>query len=354
MGKMLTLFALIAVMAAFVSCGGNGDGGDDQYPENEETYAEDQAPEIVVEVFIDEQGKPEPISTYEELWSGPVRGVWNGNIWTSGYIGLYFYLPEGWEYAGDEELVELLGIDAVFMPGETDGSWETEHAVFHDMWAVDLEAGSAVLVYIERMPFYSFGAEEFVQYSVELFRQLGIYANADAKPRQMGGYQWVGFEFYSDGTSHNVVHFVRAIDGFAVIILVQTIEDDCGVDDILQLFGYVGGAPEPSWEPLGSVLRVVLGEPRLPALEKPDASHPLVGKWAWNVYNGFVYNFLADGTGTRGLTGELEHFTWESYGSHLVIRLPLTDESWTFVIDGDVLIIDSRQEPGLVWRYVRQ
>ena len=307
--------------------------------------------------------EPEPLAQFAELWSRPYRGAWNGNIWTSEYLGLYFYLPRGWEHASDEEISKFLDFDTARAPDGagmtvTDEFWEMEDAALSDMKAIELETLSSVSVAMERMPELGFGVEEFIKYNIELFDQFAPNVNADVEPRQIGAFEWAGFEFYTDATGpgNNITHFVRVIDGFAVIILVQIFDDYGGtVDDFLRLFGYVGDAPEPSWEPLGSIMRGILMDGFIiPALEQPDSSHPLVGTWSWNLDSGFVYNFYGDGTGTRGFDDEIESFTWETSGDHLVIRLPFMDESWTFSINGIMLTIDSRQVAGMAWRYIRR
>ena len=305
---------------------------------------------------------PEPEDDFDdELQVGPVRGVWNGNIWTSEYIGLYFYLPKGWEFASDVEIADMLGFDAATVSNgvgmaATDEFWEM--AVLYDLWAFDLETATAVSVLIEKMPDLDFGVEEFIEYNARLILQFETDVNTDVEPRQIGGFEWAGIEFYSDAISsrHNNSHFVRVVDGFAVVILVQTF-DDYGdtVDNFLQLFGCIGDAPEPSWEPVGSIMwGQMMDGLRQYGLEKPDAYHPLVGTWEWDLDGRFVYSFFAGGNGTRGFGGETESFLWGSSGDHLVIRLLFMDESWTFAISGDLLTIDSRQVAGLAWRYFRQ
>ena len=37
---------------------------------------------------------------------------------------------------------------------------------------------------------------------------------------------------------------------------------------------------------------------------------PLVGQWSWPEGPDFVYTFEADGTGSRGIPGQMETFNW--------------------------------------------
>ena len=363
--KMILLFLFVVLV---VSCGG---GSQNDYAEDldasvAEAYAEVPEPvdvEPEEEPLGDETDELISIEPDNELWGRPVRGMWDGNIWTSEYLGLYFYLPEGWEFASDEEIVDILGLGSALILGAagmaiTDEFWEGINAVLYDMLAFDLESGSNIQVLIERMPSIDFGVREVIEYNAELLPHFGMNVNIDVEPRQIGGLEWEGFEAYMDefGFRQDMTYYLRVVDGFAVAILVTTYNDyGKTVDDYLRLFGYIGDAPEPSWEPTGSIRwDEMMDELRHPALEQPDDSHPLVGTWEWNLDREFVYNFMADGTGTRGFPGAIESFTWETSDDHLVIRLTLMDESWTFTISGDNLRIDSRQVAGMTWSYIRQ
>ena len=87
----------------------------------------------------------------------------------------------------------------------------------------------------------------------------------------------------------------------------------------------------------------------------------LAGTWTWDVDSSFQYIFNADGTGSRGFTGAVETFTWSTRsGDELRLRRnnapsgEITNERWTYTIDGNVLTIDSRQVSGMTFSYIRQ
>jgi len=93
-----------------------------------------------------------------------------------------------------------------------------------------------------------------------------------------------------------------------------------------------------------------------------SADEELVGTWAWDNMHAWVYNFNADGTGTRGMEGSMESFTWEVAANN-ELRLDrgvgapageIRNERWTYSIAGDVLTIDSLQEAGMSFSYIRQ
>ena len=88
---------------------------------------------------------------------------------------------------------------------------------------------------------------------------------------------------------------------------------------------------------------------------------PLIGTWAWDGDDSFVYIFNADGTGRRGFPFTMTDFTWSTNGSQLNINLAgstflfgVRNEHWAFSIVDDVLTIDSLQAYDLVFSYIKQ
>ena len=87
---------------------------------------------------------------------------------------------------------------------------------------------------------------------------------------------------------------------------------------------------------------------------------PIVGTWAWDDDDGYIYIFNADGTGQRGFPRRMDSFNWFTAGTELRIdrhgHLPagvIRHELWTFTINGDILTLASRQEASLVFSYNR-
>jgi len=89
--------------------------------------------------------------------------------------------------------------------------------------------------------------------------------------------------------------------------------------------------------------------------------HELVGTWAWDIGNAFLYVFNADGAGRRGTETSVETFEWRTEGDLLMIDLvdsPYVDETllnqrWTFVISNNSLTITSRQVADMEFTYIR-
>lgn len=85
---------------------------------------------------------------------------------------------------------------------------------------------------------------------------------------------------------------------------------------------------------------------------------PLVGTWGWLDMPEWVYIFNPDGTGRRGVDA-VQSFTWIVDGNNLYLHLDdaslftLAVEEWTFLFEGDVLILSSRQVLGMTYVYTR-
>ena len=82
--------------------------------------------------------------------------------------------------------------------------------------------------------------------------------------------------------------------------------------------------------------------------------HPLIGTWAWDNDDAFIYEFRPDGTVTRGFDGTRAELYWYTFGNNLLIDVGFMIEHWTFTIEDGVLTIVSAQVPGLTWSYIWQ
>ena len=80
----------------------------------------------------------------------------------------------------------------------------------------------------------------------------------------------------------------------------------------------------------------------------------IVGTWACMEAGARLYNFYADGEGTRGFNPVQEPFQWRTEGdNHLIITTSAEEESWTYILSGNMLTIVNRQNPGMEYSYLR-
>ena len=86
----------------------------------------------------------------------------------------------------------------------------------------------------------------------------------------------------------------------------------------------------------------------------PAVNLDLVDTWHYDGATPWRYNFYADGTGTMGLLGAREVFTWSTpEAGQLHIHTTDARYWWHYTIDGNYLNLTDRQT-GEVFRYIRE
>ena len=99
-----------------------------------------------------------------------------------------------------------------------------------------------------------------------------------------------------------------------------------------------------------AVIIIILAAIALSSCRDSGGDEALVGTWNWDVNSAYQYIFNEDGTGSRGFAVDRIPFNWSA--SDGVLRIGT--ERWNYIIEDDVLTIDSRQVAGLTLRYIRQ
>jgi len=275
--------------------------------------------------------------TNETPWGddGPARGEWRGDVYTNEGLGLGFDLPDDWRGYSDASIDRFTNFG---------GTLALSDDIFIDMAAARMiEAEEYIVINLrvlyERLENPEITAAQYIEQLNELRAQDG---DDPVEPRsgttQIGTYEWHSFGMVTQEDRHGDIDihmywFIRMQDGFAQVVSIIYYDGFETLDGILAL----------------------LDEPAL--LPPQDIDPALAGVWAWDGYERWQYMFFADGTGTRGIPGDTQHFTWSTQGDILEMDIEGSAfglELWTFVIRGDVLTITSRQVAGMTYSYIRQ
>lgn len=92
---------------------------------------------------------------------------------------------------------------------------------------------------------------------------------------------------------------------------------------------------------------------RAPSVPAPQHPRRLVGTWIWEDDHTFVYDFRADGTAEAGFFPDIHEFEWfVADGNHLIIESDGFIFSFTFTVSRNALVLQSRQFPDEVYRYI--
>jgi len=139
----------------------------------------------------------------ETATPNPTRGIWDGDIFVSEYLGLEFELPSGWSKLDDDEIAEFIGV--VFLDGAPEMGLEfpdevleaLEGGQFHDMLAIHPFEGTNVQIIFERNAIAMLiSEEEYLETVVEQFEEvsgLGMEFRdfeIASEPTTIGNYDW--------------------------------------------------------------------------------------------------------------------------------------------------------------------
>jgi len=214
----LTL-SFILIMSLFAACGGGSSAPETTpAPTPESTPVETPAAPPT----------PTPEPPVHTPGVSPTRGVWDGNVFTSTYLGLQLTLPEGWIVATDEEISEATGLGVALMEQGTvlADIWDMiESTTITDMMAHCQRTGSHISIAFERFasPDDEMSMADYMDMAAEHILSLGMEVNFDFPgTTKIGAYDW-----YSYGSSLELLnvgingrYFVSIEDGFARVITI--------------------------------------------------------------------------------------------------------------------------------------
>jgi len=178
---------------------------------------------------------------------------------------------------------------------------------------------------------------------------VGYRTDADGRSLEAYGIAPDVRNFYGMDALQTVLELIRdpyATDPAAAMADVSDndIADDPGEDTLDEADSTIAPADEPEYDPFESI----------PWGAASFTSHPLLGTWAWDYDDSFIYELRPDGTGVRGFYFHRNDIYWYVYNNNLFIKSNNLIEHWTFTIVDGVLTITSAQIDGITWSYLRQ
>jgi len=218
--KLLALtLAFVLLVSLLAACGGNGGNGATPTPAEPEATP---APEV----------------------GNPMRGVWDGDVFTSQYLGFRFEMPEGWLAATDEEIAELLGLGADMIAQGTDLGDIMEVmdlTTVTDIMVSDPITGANLSIAFERLvfPHNRLSAQEYMEIASDLLLTMGMEVNFDFPgTTRIGAYDWYSYQSIMDiGINIYGRYFVNVEGGFArVISIIYSEGQEDLVDELLGRF----------------------------------------------------------------------------------------------------------------------
>jgi hypothetical protein len=169
----------------------------------------------------------------------PTRGVWNGNVYSSQYLGLRFNMPSSWFIVSDTELAEMIGVLATGIGtglGIPDSFWQTaENIGFFEMSALNPFTGANINIVIERLP-NDMPTSAYLNQAMLTMAMLGIPVTRISGSTIIGATEWLATE--SDMGAFKLRQLMNVQNGFARVISIGYFSDS-QLTDILAMFsGY--------------------------------------------------------------------------------------------------------------------
>lgn len=351
MKKILATALLVLALGLLTACG---------------LFGSDDEPTIDPYDEYTDQTDPEDESTESEAsgdeWHGGVtRGFWVDNMYVNEYLNLRFIAPEDWAVATDAEIAIIMNIGADFILGGVDDDiWDLlEESSLIDMMVSDPSGFFSVQVAFERLvfPMTRISASDYIQRLAADFENeidMVMQTHISDEIVSIGDYEWESITIHMGIEGHIFIltYFINIQDGFVRSIIVSYIDVDGVVDFVLSSMSSLDESP-PQPLPVPGLPPDLAPTPSPPA-EPVDMA--VVGAWVWDEDYGYIYEFMADGTGRRGWYPDLlEDFAWSTVmaDNHLILHFNLYYESLTYTIVDDVITLDSRQVIGMSFNYVR-
>ena len=290
---------------------------------------------------------PEPAEIPAEVTGSPVRGKWNGNVYSSAYLGFRFVLQDGWAVASEAEIATLmeLGEEILNEISENELSIPSEFwdmadiTVFHELMASNIDTGASVQIIFERLLFPNTGisAPDYIKIAAPFLEEFGFtvdLSNTDTvKIGENSWYLLAAEVNYGEIPLYQNM-YINIYEGIARMVTISFHDNSESVEDILSMFI---GMDDP------------IPDTQSRTFEVDDE---LVGTWAWDDDDSYTYTFHSDGTLVRGVAEEYEEHEWGTDGGeHLIIGSGPRSESWTYTISENVLTIESRQQEGVIFSY---
>jgi hypothetical protein len=364
--RIIATLLIIMLMLAVVMVSACGSDDPDPQPPAQagQQPADDTPADGASEEDTPADPPEQPTEPEETLQAGgPMRrGTWDGNIFTSEYLGLRFAKPEGWFIATDEEIAELTGIGMEFFADDVDIDALMELAAVttvYDMMATGIEGVSVSILYEQLIfPATRLTAREYIEVMAEMVVSVGMDVDLDfPETTRIGYFDWYSFRSVMDVFGMNIYghYFINIHEGFARTIMINYADFTNTPEEILGLFF---GLNDPTPPPLPAQPLPETVPAELPAV---DASQ-LVGVWYWDGEPYYIFN--ADGTGILDVGYDNLEIIWEVVGA--VLRFCYTPdncgsldacsapEEWQIEFDGeDNMTLSSITMPGWVFDYVR-
>ena len=220
MKKLLAIILCLGLTLSFVAC-----GNDEQKavaPKDDAQTSQNDSIESEIESIIEEvESKVE--SAVKEVTAKFSRGKIVGNVYSSDYSGIKFTKPISWDYASDDDIVELLGgtigqdtLDEIIAAGSG-----------YDMMAADGVDNSVIVGYenLAASNATSMSEQEYIELVASSLTSMG-YTAKNSTSAILSGYTYMKQELTlsANGVTVTQAIYARKIGDYMSFAILSTSE----------------------------------------------------------------------------------------------------------------------------------
>jgi len=169
----------------------------------------------------------------------PTRGQWEGDVFTSEYLGFSFELPERWIAATDAEIAGFMGV-AETLRSDAGAAIPEDVELHYDMMASNPFSGDYVLIMFERHGGLRAPTRaSFIEMMTESLAEEGVRLIDVPGTTRIGNDDWYSFETELDimGMTISGQQFFSISGGYIRVIMFIVMPDSpVSVGDIIANF----------------------------------------------------------------------------------------------------------------------
>lgn len=170
-------------------------------------------------------------------------GEWNDNVYKNNFLGLEFTLPEGWTYASNEEIAEIMGLGAdIAFNNDEDMAELVNLTSIYYVFATDPNSGNSVSVFTEKpladvtMDYYM----EQVKTQLEAVTEIN-YEIGEAATTVLDGREFSTLEVTAPDYGFTQKYYMYKMDEYFMGIIVTASQEEDITDTIMENFTYSEG-----------------------------------------------------------------------------------------------------------------
>lgn len=173
-----------------------------------------------------------------------IKGEWTDGVYANKFFNLKFTLPEGWNAASDEEILEIMNLGSELLDDKDNMIQEMlKQKQIYNMMAADPTTGVNVSVVMENLALTvggtSYDAQEYADFTAEQLEAIEElnYTASDSKEVELAGETYVQLPMSVEisGISMEQAYYLRKLDKYMVCIIV-TDTAGVGIDTLSAYF----------------------------------------------------------------------------------------------------------------------